>query len=427
MRKLCLTGLANQRSSGRPFVENQIHLPVRKSSGGDLQSPGNASLLALGLAVGPVIALGFMRFAYALLLPAMRSDLDWSYATAGGINTANAVGYILGSASGAWWARRFGSRRAYMWGIAISALTLVASAISGEFTYLAIVRFIGGVATAVLFVVGAGLASRIPTSSPGQSVKMVGIFMSGVGVGIVLSGILVPVVLAWLGSPGWRVGWLVMGASAALALVPASVASGKIESGAERTGTRVSLVFLVPAFMWNLLYGAGYVSYMTFIIALLNVQGLSGWTTTLFFIILGLASVASTLFLWARIVDRLSSAWALALVSLVVLLGVLPVLVGSGMTAALISAVIFGGAFMAGPTAAAVLAKRSLPPEARTSGIAAQTVAFSVGQGIGPVISGALSDGSWGIAGGLWLSVVLILGAGAAALFQRQSHGQSGS
>lgn len=404
-------------------MENQIDSSVRKSSGRALPSTINAPLLALGLAVGPVIALGFMRFAYALLLPAMKSDLDWSYATAGGINTANAVGYILGSASGAWWARKFGSRPAYMWGTAISALTLVASAMSGEFTYLAIVRFVGGVATAVLFVVGAGLASRIPTSSPGQSVKMVGIFMSGVGVGIILSGILVPVVLAWLGSPGWRVGWLVMGASSALALVPAAMASGKIETAAERTGRRVSLAFLVPAFTWNLLYGAGYVSYMTFIIALLNAQGLSGWTATIFFITLGLASVASTLFLWAKIIDRLSSGRALALVSLVVLLGVLPVLVGSGMSAALMSAVIFGGAFMAGPTAAAVLAKRSLPPEARTSGIAAQTVAFSVGQGIGPVISGVMSDGSWGIAGGLWLSVVLILGAGIAALFQRQPHG----
>ncbi|MET3935634.1 YbfB/YjiJ family MFS transporter [Arthrobacter sp. OAP107] len=404
-------------------MENQIDSPVRKSFGGALRSPCNAPLLALGLAVGPVIALGFMRFAYALLLPAMKSDLDWSYATAGGINTANAAGYILGSASGAWWARKFGSRRTYMWGIAISALTLVASAMSGEFTYLAVVRFVGGVATAVLFVVGAALASRIPTSSPGQSVKMVGIFMSGVGIGIVLSGILVPVVLTWLGSPGWRVGWLVMGASAALALVPAGIASGRIQPTGQRTGRTVSLAFLVPAFMWNLLYGAGYVSYMTFIIALLNAQGLSGWPVTIFFITLGLASAASTLFLWAKIIDRLSSARALALVSLVVLLGVLPVLVGSGLTAALISGVIFGGAFMAGPTAAAVLAKRSLPPEARTSGIAAQTVAFSVGQGIGPVISGALSDGSWGIAGGLWLSVVLILGAGTAALFQRQSHG----
>lgn len=32
-------------------------------------------LIALGLAAGPVVALGFTRFAYALLLPAMKTDL----------------------------------------------------------------------------------------------------------------------------------------------------------------------------------------------------------------------------------------------------------------------------------------------------------------------------------------------------------------
>lgn len=45
-------------------------------------------LVALGLAAGPVVALGFTRFAYALLLPGMRDQLGWSYAAAGGMNTA---------------------------------------------------------------------------------------------------------------------------------------------------------------------------------------------------------------------------------------------------------------------------------------------------------------------------------------------------
>ena len=36
---------------------------------------------------------GLARFAYGLLLPAMRADLDWNYTQAGWINTANAIGY----------------------------------------------------------------------------------------------------------------------------------------------------------------------------------------------------------------------------------------------------------------------------------------------------------------------------------------------
>ena len=55
-------------------------------------------LVVAGLAAAPTIALGFTRFAYALLLPAMRADLGWSFATAGLMNTVNAGGYLAGGA-----------------------------------------------------------------------------------------------------------------------------------------------------------------------------------------------------------------------------------------------------------------------------------------------------------------------------------------
>ena len=50
-----------------------------------------------GLSMGPAIALGLARFAYALLLPSMRADLGWSFADAGAMNTANAAGYLIGA------------------------------------------------------------------------------------------------------------------------------------------------------------------------------------------------------------------------------------------------------------------------------------------------------------------------------------------
>src|SRR6516225_9351193 len=47
------------------------------------------------LALGTASALGLARFAYGLILPAMRSELGWSLAQAGALTTANAVGYLL--------------------------------------------------------------------------------------------------------------------------------------------------------------------------------------------------------------------------------------------------------------------------------------------------------------------------------------------
>jgi predicted MFS family arabinose efflux permease len=118
-------------------------------------------LIALGLSAGPVVALGFTRFAYALLLPAMRDQLHWTFAASGGINTANAAGYLVGAATSVWWARRFGGRAAFLGGLVLSAIMLLATAATGNYAVLAGIRFVGGVATAVTFVVGSALAARI--------------------------------------------------------------------------------------------------------------------------------------------------------------------------------------------------------------------------------------------------------------------------
>ena len=53
--------------------------------------------LALALSLGAAVSLGITRFAYGLLLPPMRADLGWSYTLAGAMNTANAVGYLVGA------------------------------------------------------------------------------------------------------------------------------------------------------------------------------------------------------------------------------------------------------------------------------------------------------------------------------------------
>ena len=60
-------------------------------------SQARVLLLCATLSLGAAISLGITRFAYALLLPPMRADLHWSYALAGAMNTANAVGYLVGA------------------------------------------------------------------------------------------------------------------------------------------------------------------------------------------------------------------------------------------------------------------------------------------------------------------------------------------
>lgn len=91
----------------------------------------------------------------------------------------------------------------------------------------------------------------------------------------------------------------------------------------------------------------------------------------------------------------------------------------SMLSKASISAIVFGASFMAGPTAVTVIVRKLLRPQTWTAALAALTVAFALGQAIGPLASGAVSGATGSVSAGLWLSPVLLVAAAVVALFQR--------
>jgi MFS family permease len=79
----------------------------------------------------------------------------------------------------------------------------------------------------------------------------------------------------------------------------------------------------------------------------------------------------------------------------------------------MISAAVLGSAFFAVVAATTAFVRRNLPRSSWASAIGAMTVAFGVGQAVGPVAIGALTDLTGALSSGLWTSVVfLVLGAG---------------
>src|SRR6201996_2629040 len=113
--------------------------------------------VVFGLAMGPAVALGLARFAYALLLPAMRADLGWSFADAGAMNTANAAGYLAGALIAAPIGRRVGDKVAFKFGLLLTAIAIGASGLTANFTVLLVLRLMAGLTGAIAFVAGAGL------------------------------------------------------------------------------------------------------------------------------------------------------------------------------------------------------------------------------------------------------------------------------
>lgn len=116
---------------------------------------------ALALSLGPVVALGLARFGYTVLLPAMRTDLAWTYAQAGSMNTANALGYLGGALIAAPLASPLGTQRAFRGALLLTATSLLASGLTTHFALLLVLRVLAGLGGAVIFISGATLAAHL--------------------------------------------------------------------------------------------------------------------------------------------------------------------------------------------------------------------------------------------------------------------------
>jgi predicted MFS family arabinose efflux permease len=134
---------------------------------------------AARLALGPAAALGLARFSYGLLLPAMRSDLHWSFAQAGAMATANGVGYLAGVVVVPVVARRLTVMRTFRWGMLGCVGALAATAVTGNYPGLLAARAAAGATGALVFVAGSAIASRLAAEA--GSTTPIGIFVAGAG------------------------------------------------------------------------------------------------------------------------------------------------------------------------------------------------------------------------------------------------------
>lgn len=268
---------------------------------------------------------------------------------------------------------------------------------------------------------GAGLAAAIcPSQDPGRRGTLIGLYVAGVGISLLLAGVTIPIILQY-GVERWPVGWAVLGLVSASTLPLAWRASRSVPE--VNGGSAASLKVwerrqLIPTFIAYGLFGAGYAGYMTFIIALLHKQGNSNGQTVGFWLVLGLVSAVSTL-VWGRILGSFPNGRGPALVFATAMLGALPILVWPGPTAIFLSAILFGGSFLAGPTSIAIVVQRQLPVSSWTPALSLLTVAFAVGQTVGPILTGAISDAAESITAGFWVSPVMLGIAACVNLLQR--------
>ncbi len=377
--------------------------------------------VAAGLALAAAVSLGLARFSYALLLPTMRADLGWSYLTAGAMNTVNAAGYLIGALLAPRWLARHDARALLLAGSVATALLLAAHGLVPGETALYALRLLSGVASAAMFVSGGLLAARLvsgPIGGAGRSAAVtpglvLGIYYGGTGVGIIASAAIVPAVTALPLAGAWQWAWLALAVAALLATAAMTRATRRIASPRATAGPGVT--FRWRPFSYGLaaylMFGLGYIGYMTFVVTLLREQGLSGPQVVAFYVLLGAGVVASS-WLWAGLLQRFRGGESLALLNALLALATLLPVLSSHPVAVFASGALFGSVFLSLVASTTALVRHNLPPAAWPGGIAAFTIVFAAGQIVGPSAVGWVADGPGGLARGFfWSAAVLALGS----------------
>lgn len=373
---------------------------------------------ALALALGATVALGFARFAYGLLLPAMKQDLSWSYTQAGGMNTANALGYLAGSIFAAYVMKWFGLRKTFLGSLVLTGFALLACGFTTNYSLLFLLRLLAGLTGALVFISGASLTTLLANQKSEQAALIISLYFSGAGLGIALSGAGIP----WLigeSTAAWSYAWMVLGGGALLFTLLTTPFTGGLETSSTNQQQKLepwSLRPLLAALTAYSLFALGYISYMTFSVALLRSSRFSDAWVSLFWVVLGMSVIVGSV-LWRKLIQSRRDGRALAALLLVVSVGAVLPVISLHPVLVLLSAFLFGCAFMHVVSAITALVRVFVPASGAPLALSLFTVAFAVGQALGPLIAGLIADNA-GLSTGLALSAVTLFVGSVVAWFQ---------
>jgi predicted MFS family arabinose efflux permease len=394
--------------------KNPVKAPDRPSP------PAHPARLILIVSLAPTVRLGIGRFAYSLVLPDMRDALGWSYSAAGFMKTVNAAGYLAGALMASRLVKRFGLPAAVRWGTLACVASLALCALSGNFFVLSFARLLAGLGAAAGFVAGSALAARIAQSRPSRANFLLSLYYAGPGLGILASGLIAPFVLQAFGPGSWWIVWWAMTLLGVAMTVPVLLASidigaGIADAAPAKFAIRPVLIYLAGYF----LFGAGYIAYMTFMIAYIRDAGGGTAAQSAFWSLIGVSAFV-TPWVWGRVLAFDRGGVSTAIVLGVNATGAALPLFGHSVVLLAISALVFGVAFFAVVGSTTAFVRFNYPPAAWPAGIAAMTIAFGIGQTLGPIAVGAVTDAFGSLSYALNVSAAMLAVGATASAFQRK-------
>jgi len=356
-----------------------------------------------------IVTVGVARLSYSLVLPIMQSGAGLTEVGGGWLATTNFMGYMAGVLLASRLhnlSYKYNLHRAYL---LLSIGTSAAMVMTTDVVLWAVLRFIAGVCASGGLIIASGLILKWLVKNDHRA--ELGIHFAGIGVSIIATSVLVEVMLTL--SANWQQQWLSLAVMAAIVAIPAWLwIPHPLVDGQDATATKDNPPGRVFTTLMMLAYfcaGYGYAVSSTFIVDIVErTKGLEG-QGTLAFLLIGLAAMPATL-VWDRIARKTGYLYALLAAYVLQVVGIILPAINDTLMALLLSALLFGGTFIACVSLVLTMAGKFFPSNpARFMGV--MTLAYGAAQIIAPVFTGYLTEafGSYNL--GLYFSAgIMIIG-----------------
>lgn len=356
-----------------------------------------------------IVTAGVARFSYTSLLPLMQSDAGLTEVAGGWLATINYLGYLIGVLIVSNLNNLTHKYILYRLYLVLAVITTASMALTTDIYLWGVLRFLSGICTSAGFIIASGLILKwlVHHGERGE----LGIHFSGIGLSIFIAAVLVEVLLRL--SVSWQYQWLYLSLMAVVFTIPAWIwIPNPTRNMDSLVATNIRDRPPSKAFAWVIMAayfcaGYGYVVSATFIVDIVEgIPSLTGRGQQVF-IILGLAATPAVL-----IADRIARKWGylttLFLAYSLQIIGIMLPTLSNSLIVIAISAILFGGTFVAIVSLVLTMAGHFYPSNpAKFMG--KMTLAYGVAQIIAPASTGILAAWLGNYNFGLYLSAGTML------------------
>jgi sugar phosphate permease len=385
-----------------------------------------------------ILAHGFGRMSYSVILPSMKDGLSLNYTQIGLIGTGNFIGYLSLAVIGGFLATRFGVRKVVSVSLMIIGIALFLTGFSETFLFAFIMRLLAGAGNGSSYVPIMALpAAWFAAKNRGLAT---GIVSGGIGVGLFLSGVIIPPVIKHFGHDGWRYAWFFMGIAVFILAFAcyAFLRNNPKEKGLsmyggdeeQKGGPKVTLFsawkdIIRETEIWKLgcvyfMYGFSYIIYLTFFVAYLTKEiGISASTSGAIFAVMGVFSIFCGV-VWGSTSDILGRRYGSMLAYITLAISYLVFAFYKIEAGFYLSAFVFGVSAFSIPTIMAAAAGDAVGGRLAPAGLGFITLFFGIGQALGPAIGGWIKDTTGTFTNAFILSAVVSLVGAAGSLILKK-------